>query len=298
MSMEIADFRHNPEKIALLTDSCADLNEKHRKNKPIFVVPLKIRGGQREFSDGVDIFAEDIYRFQEQGEVLYTSLPDWECVKKTLDCIAQMGFEKVIAVHLSSGLSGTYNLVRLYAQERKDLDMQVFDSLSGSLGIGSMLLQAWEDIRGGMSWDELTKHLIPFPIENTCPFFSIDTLEYLQKGGRIGKITALAGTMLNIKPLIGFSEDGQLISVAKVRGRKAVQPKLIELLQIKQVENKRYNIAIANGGAPKEMAELAKKIRDEFPEAKHFLGGRDGCYSQYLHRVWRIGRMHSISGLK
>lgn len=89
--------------------------------------------------------------------------------------------------------------------------------------------------------------------------FSIDTLEYLQKGGRIGKITALAGTMLNIKPLIGFSEDGQLISVAKVRGRKAVQPKLIELLQIKQVENKRYNIAIANGGAPKEMAELAKR---------------------------------------
>ena len=85
--MEIADFRHNPEKIALLTDSCADLNEKHRKNKPIFVVPLKIRGGQREFSDGVDIFAEDIYRFQEQGEVLYTSLPDWGCVKKTLDCI-------------------------------------------------------------------------------------------------------------------------------------------------------------------------------------------------------------------
>ena len=71
--------------------------------------------------------------------------------KKTLDCIAQMGFEKVIAVHLSSGLSGTYNLVRLYAQERKNLDVQVFDSLSGSLGIGSMLLQAWEDIRGGMS---------------------------------------------------------------------------------------------------------------------------------------------------
>lgn len=131
--MEIADFRHNPEKIALLTDSCADLNEKHRKNKPIFVVPLKIRGGQREFSDGVDIFAEDIYRF------------------------------------------------------------------------------------------------------------------------------------------------------AKVRGRKAVQPKLIELLQIKQVENKRYNIAIANGGAPKEMAELAKKIRDEFPEAKHFWEGEmDATLSTYI----------------
>lgn len=119
--MERADFRHNPEKIALLTDSCADLSEKHRKNKPIFVVPLKIRSEQREFSDGVDIFAEDIYRLQEQGEMLHTSLPDGDRVQKMIEQIAQRGFEKVIAVHLSSGLSGTYNLVRLYAQERKDL---------------------------------------------------------------------------------------------------------------------------------------------------------------------------------
>lgn len=281
--MERADFRHNPEKIALLTDSCADLSEKHRKNKPIFVVPLKIRSEQREFSDGVDIFAEDIYRFQEQGEMLHTSLPDGERVQKTMEQIAQMGFEKVIAVHLSSGLSGTCNLVRLYAQERKDLDVQVFDSLSGSLGIGSMLLQAWEDIRGGMSWNELTKQRMPFLVKNTWPFFSIDTLEYLQKGGRIGKVTALAGTMLNIKPLIGFSEDGQLTSVAKVRGRKAVQSKLIELLQTKQLGNKRYNIAIANGGAPEEMAELAKKMKNEFPAAEHFWEGEmDATLSTYI----------------
>lgn len=281
--MERADFRHNPEKIALLTDSCADLSEKHRKNKPIFVVPLKIRSEQREFSDGVDIFAEDIYRFQEQGKSLHTSLPDGERVQKTLEQIARLGFEKVIAVHLSSGLSGTCNLVRLCAQEQNGLEMRVYDSLSGSLGIGSMLLQAWEDIREGMSWDELTKHRMPFLVENTWPFFSIDTLEYLQKGGRIGKITALAGTMLNIKPLIGFSEDGQLTSVTKVRGRKAVQPKLIELLQIKQAGSKRYNIAVANGGAQEEMAAFAKKMKEAFPVAEHFWEGElDATLSTYI----------------
>lgn len=281
--MESVNFRHNPEKIALLTDSCADLSEKHRKNKPIFVVPLKIRSEQQEFSDGVDIFSKDIYQFQKQGEPLHTSLPDGECVRKTLEQIARLGFEKVIAVHLSSGLSGTCNLVRLCTQEQRGLEVRVYDSLSGSLGIGSVLLQAWEDIRGGMSWEELTEHRMPFLVENTWPFFSIDTLEYLQKGGRIGKITALAGTMLNIKPLIGFSEDGQLISVAKVRGRKAVQPKLVELLLKKQAGGRRYNIAVANGGVPEEMEELAKKMKESFPAAEDFWEGElDATLSTYI----------------
>ena len=121
-----------------------------------------------------------------------------------LDKIAALGYEKVAAVHLSSGLSGTCNLVRIKAAERTGLDVRVFDSLSGSLGLGATVLQAWEDVRAGMPWRELVEARIPRLIENTFPFFSVDTLEYLQKGGRIGKITAIAGTMLNIKPLISF----------------------------------------------------------------------------------------------
>lgn len=100
----------------------------------------------------------------------------------------------------------------------------MFDSLSGSLGLGATVLQAWDDVCAGMSWQELVEQRIPQLIRNTFPFFSVDTLEYLQKGGRIGKITAIAGTMLNIKPLLSFAPDGQLASVAKVRGRQAVQP--------------------------------------------------------------------------
>lgn len=283
MSTEKARFHHNPEKIALLTDSCADLSEKQRKNKPIFVVPLKIRCVDGDFSDGVDIFANDIYRRQSAGEMPHTSLPEGGCVDEVLDQIAQMGYEKVLAVHLSGGLSGTYNLIRLHAQERKDLEICVFDSLSGSLAIGSVLLQAWEDIVNGMDWAELIQKRIPRLLENTIPFFSVDTLEYLQKGGRIGKITAVAGTMLNIKPLIGFSADGQLSSVAKVRGRKAVQPKLVELLQRHAGVHTRYNLAVANGGAPQEMAELAKKVKAAFPDYEHFWEGEiDATLSSYI----------------
>ena len=283
MSTEKARFAHNPEKIALLTDSCADLSEKQRKGKPIFVVPLKIRCEDGEFSDGVDIFAQDIYRRQCAGEMPRTSLPDGGEVDAVLDQIAAQGYEKVLAVHLSGGLSGTYNLIRLHAQERTDLEVRVFDSQSGSLGIGSTLLQAWEDIQDGMSWQELADHRVPRLLENTIPFFSVDTLEYLQKGGRIGKITAVAGTMLNIKPIIGFSSDGQLSSVAKVRGRKAVQPKLVEMLQRHAGVHTRYNLAVANGGAPQEMAELAKKVKAAFPRPEHFWEGEiDATLSSYI----------------
>ena len=273
----------NPEKIALLTDSCADLSGVLRAGKPIFVLPLKVRCRDGEYSDGVDLFASDVYARLAAGELPQTSLPDGGTVKDTLDCIAAAGYEKVIAIHLSSGLSGTYNMVRLQAESREDLEIAVFDSLSGSLGMGMMVLQVWEDIRAGMGFAELRDRRVPQLIANTFPFFSVDTLEYLQKGGRIGKVTALAGTVLNIKPVVGFAPDGQLTSVAKVRGRKAVQAKLLEMLEGHFEAGRRYNLAVANGGAPAEMDELAGKLRARFPDYRHLWPGEmDATLSVYI----------------
>ncbi|MBC5735450.1 DegV family protein [Lawsonibacter faecis] len=273
----------NPEKIALLTDSCADLTPAARAGKAIYVVPLRIRCRDREYSDGVDIFASDIYRRQGLGELPQTSLPDFFDVGRTLSQIAADGYKKVIAVHLSSGLSGTYNMIRLQGESREDLEVKVFDSVSGALGIGITILQLWEDIQGGMGWRELVERRVPGLIAGTFPFFSVDTLEYLAKGGRIGKVTAMAGTMLNIKPLITFAGDGQLQSVAKVRGRRAVQDKLIELVGKALGEHKRFNLAVANGGAAEEMAQLRARMETAFPGFDHFWEGElDATLSVYI----------------
>ena len=184
---------------------------------------------------------------------------------------------------LSGGLSGTYNLTRLLAEERKDLEIRVYDSVSGSLGVGITMLQLAEDLRSGASWRELTKKRVPQLIGNTYPFFSVDTLEYLQKGGRIGKITALAGTMFQIKPLISFAPDGQLQSVAKVRGRRQVQDKLIELVVRACGGHRKYNLAVANGGAPEEMVELKEKLKQALPNYDHIWEGElDGTLSVYI----------------
>ena len=273
----------NPEKIALLTDSTADLPAPMREGKPIYVVPLKIRCEDGEYSDGVDITAEGVYERLHRGELPRTSLPEGGVVSDTLDQIRADGYERVIAVMLSSGLSGTYNMVRLQAGQRDDLEIAVFDSRSGSLGIGIMVLQLWEEILAGASWETLVRERAPHLVANTFPFFSVDTLEYLRRGGRIGRITALAGTMLSIKPIITFSDDGQLQSIAKVRGRRQVQDKILELLRARFQSGRRYNLAVANGGAPEEMAEFAARLKAEFPNYEHFWEGvMDATLSVYI----------------
>ena len=274
----------NPQKIALLTDSCSDLTPKMREGKPIYVVPLKIVCQDGEYADGVDICAEDVYRRLRAGELPRTSLPDGGIVSDTLDQIRADGYERVLAVMLSGGLSGTYNLVRVLAEYRTDLEIAVFDSKSGALGIGIILLQLWEEIRAGTPWEDLRDHRAAHLIANTFPFFSVDTLEYLYRGGRIGLISAVAGAMLRIKPIITFASDGQLQNVAKVRGRRQVQDKIVELIREKaDGKARRYNLGVAHGGAPGEMLQMGTKLRSAFPAYEHCWEGiLDATLSVYI----------------
>ena len=280
----------NPEKIALLTDSTADLPAPMREGKPIYVVPLKIRCEDGEYSDGVDITAEGVYERLHRGELPRTSLPEGGVVSDTLDQIRADGYERVIAVMLSSGLSGTYNMVRLQAGQRDDLEIAVFDSRSGSLGIGIMVLQLWEEILSGSSWDTLVRERAPHLVANTFPFFSVDTLEYLRRGGRIGRITALAGTMLSIKPIITFSDDGQLQSIAKVRGRRQVQDP-VPLRQTVQPGRGQRRRAGGDGG-------VCGPAEGRVSQLRAFLGGGHGRHPQRLYRRRRYRRRHPVPGLK
>ena len=271
-----------PQNIALLTDSCADLSPQLAADNHIYVLPLRILCADGEYLDGVDIRGADIYERLHRGELPQTSLPSTENLGEILKQIREDGYDGVIAVMLSSGLSGTYNLVRL-AEEYADLPLCAFDSKSGSLGQGLTLLQLAQDIQNGMGWTELTQQRAPQLIAGSHPFFSVDTLEYLQKGGRIGKVTATAGTLLQIKPIITFADDGQLKSIAKVRGRNQVISKLIELTVQRCGEHRRYNLAVANGGAPEEMQLVRQRLTEALPNYDHIWEGEiDGTLSVYI----------------
>lgn len=271
-----------PEKIALLTDSCADLPRELAEQYDIHVVPMRIRCGDGEFADGVDIIPRQVYDRLHAGELPQTSLPRGEDFEAALKTIAQKGYDGVIAVMLSSGLSGTHNMMRLEGEDA-GLTVAVFDSLSGSLGQGMTVLQLAEDIRAGMGWEELTQVRVPALIAAAHPFFSVNTLEYLLKGGRIGRVTATAGTLLNIKPVLTFTGDGQLGSVAKVRGKNQVIDKLVALTVQACGSHKRYNLAVANGGDPAGMALVREKLTAALPDYDHLWEGEiDSTLSVYI----------------
>ena len=273
-----------PKKIALLTDSCADLAKEELERAHIFTVPLRICCADGEYADGVDIQPEDVYRRLHAGEMPKTSLPAGADIHDVFARIIDEGYDGVIAIMLSSGLSGTFNTVRLMAEDFSDrLTAKVFDSCSGSLGQGMTLLQLAEDIENGMGWDELVERRAPALLAGSTVYFSVDTLEYLKRGGRIGKVTAAAGTLLKLKPILTFAPDGQLQSAAKVRGGSKVPDKLVELVQAACGAHKRYNLAVVNGGAPEGMETVREKLMAALPGCDHIWDGRiDSTLSVYV----------------
>ena len=274
----------SPKKIALLTDSCADISRELAEKHHIYVVPLRILCADGEYLVGVEIRNTDIYERLRAGELPKTSLPSTEEIGKVVRQIVADGYDGVVAVMLSSGLSGTFNLSRILAEECEGfLEIRAYDSLNASLGQGMTLLQLAADIESGMSWEELTERRVDQLMKGSFAFFSVDTLEYLQKGGRIGKVTATAGALLQIKPVLSFTEDGQLKSVAKARGRGQVIDKLVEMAVKACGDHKRYNLAVANGGAPEEMVKVREKLTAALPNYDHIWEGEiDSTLSVYI----------------
>lgn len=264
------------DKIALLTDSCADIPMEVARKNHIYVVPFTITFEEGSYQDGVDIFPDDVYRRQ-PNEGIKTSLPSGAVIEDTLHQIKEDGYEKVIAIMLSSGLSGGYQIVRMLGEEAEDLEVAAFDSMSGSLGEGAMVLTVARWIEEGRTWEEMLA-LIPRMMKNVHPYFSVDTLEYLKRGGRIGKITAMAGTALGIKPILAFDPvSGELTSTHKVRGRQAAMKKLVQVVVSKLEPNKRYNIMWAHGGTPEEGAQIAEMLREAAPDFRQEFSGQIDC---------------------
>ena len=264
------------DKIALLTDSCADIPLEVARKNHIYVVPFTITFEEGSYQDGVDIFPDDVYRRQ-PNEVIKTSLPSGAVIEDTLHKIKEDGYEKVIAIMLSSGLSGGYQIVRMLGEEEEALEVAVFDSMSGSLGEGAMVLTVARWIEEGRTWETMLA-CIPRMMKQVYPYFSVDTLEYLKRGGRIGKITAMAGTALGIKPILAFDPvSGELTSTHKVRGRQAAMKKLVQVVVSKLEPNKRYNIMWAHGGTPEEGAQIAEMLREAAPDFRQEFSGQIDC---------------------
>lgn len=253
------------EKIAVITDSCADVPQELAEKHHLFILPMRIICADGEYRDGIDIHADEIYE-KLKKELPKSSTPSGADVEDIFAKIKSQGYTKAVAILLSGGLSGTVNHVRLAAEELEGLEVEVYDSRQGSIGIGVIALQAAEYIEAGVGFGEL-KQKIERLIAGTKVFFSIDTLEYLQKGGRIGKAAALAGMLLDIKPVLSFDAEGEIYTAAKVRTHKQVEKRLLQLVEELREEGRPYNLVVADGGAPAERDSLEKKLVQALPDS-------------------------------
>lgn len=263
------------EKVAIITDSCADVPKEWVERYSIFVLPMRIVCEDGEYRDGVDIGAEEIYE-RLQRELPKSSTPSGADVEDLLEELVKRGYKQAIAILLAGGLSGTVNHVRLIAQEFEELEVEVYDSREASIGIGAIAIQAAEYAADGMGFEELKKKVEGL-IAGTKVFFSIHTLEYLKKGGRIGKMAALAGTLLDIKPIMSFDEDGEIYAAAKVRSWKGVEKRLLQLMEECKREGRPYNLVVADGGASEEREALEEKLKVLFPDYRALYRAKIGA---------------------
>lgn len=260
------------QKIAVLTDSCADVPAEFAEKHGIYVVPQKIVYKRGEYSDGVDITAQQVYEGL-STEIPKTSLPGGGEILDLLKRIQDDGNEKVLVVTISSGLSGTFNLMRMISDQYDGMELFVVDSRNIGIGSGFIAMQAAEYISQGMCWEEL-KEKIAQSVCKSKIYFCIPTLEYLVKGGRIGLVTAIAGSILNLKPIISCNEDGIYYTAAKVRGWEQAWQRAVDLAVKFAETGKRYNIALVHGNAKEEAEKIKKKLMPLLPHCQLFTEGQ------------------------
>lgn len=251
-------------KIAVLVDSGCDLPLEIAQKSGVYVLPLKIIYSDREYRDNIDISASEVYQNLDK-EVPKTSLPSGEEIEQIFNQIKADGYEKLIAITISSALSGTHNMIKIIADDTENLEVLMVDTKNIAIGSGFSAILAKDLIDKGENFENVHK-IVCDNIQNAKVMFSVATLEYLRKGGRIGLVSSLLGTKLNLKPIISCNDDGVYYTVAKVRGRQKCIEKMIELACEFAGENK-YNICICNGGASDEIEQFTADINAKLDKA-------------------------------
>ncbi|MDB4865990.1 MAG: DegV family protein [Cohnella sp.] len=248
--------------IAIVTDSTADIPKEIRDRLGISMVPLKVAFGNDTYLDNIDLQPAEFYQKLVQSSSLpTTSQPSpadfFEVFKKLTD-----EGRTVVSIQLSGTLSGTYQSALIAKSMLEgEGDITVVDSKSASYGYGMLVVAAAEMAAEGASVDEIVEEIHRLRREMRL-YFLVDKLEYLQKGGRIGKAAAVVGSLLNIKPILSIDDDGGIFPVEKVRGHKRAMARIAELLEADiGARPIHLNIALTPGfdeGA-KEMAALLKQ---------------------------------------
>ena len=255
----------NEQRTAVITDSGCDLPADLVRELDIRVIPLHVIYPEKDYEDGTGIDPLMIYR-RFPGEIPTTSTPTQAEIRDLLEKVREDGYEKAVAVTISGALSGTGNAIRLAAEDVEGLETFVFDTKNISFGSGVFAIYAAKLLQKGLSFEEVCRKLEEKKADSKVLFY-MDTLTYLKKGGRIGKVTGTIGEVLRIKPIISCNPDGVYYTVAMARGAACAMNRLIsEVTEF--VKDKNAWLVLGDGDAKEAVALLAERIAEKLPHAK------------------------------
>lgn len=272
--------------IRILTDSGCDLPKEIIEKYNIEVLPLTVCLGENEYSDSVTITPKEVYDNMREGKVYKTSqVPPSKFKEVFLNC-AENG-DTCIYIGFSSGLTGTFqsaiiardDVLELYP----DFDLHMIDTKCASIGFGLVVYKAAIMLSEGKTKEEILEN-IKFNSKHMEHIFTVDSLEYLFRGGRVSRTSAFIGDLLNIRPILDV-EDGKLIPIEKVRGRKKSLKRIVDIAGERGVNLQNQIIGISHGDCLEEAEKLKEMLEEKY-----------GCKSFLINTVGAVIGAHSGPG--
>jgi fatty acid kinase fatty acid binding subunit len=251
---------------AIVLDSTADFPDAQQHYANWRVVPLYVNFGTESYKDGVELTAHEFYdRLRTSPELPTTSQPAPGDFLAVYEDLAQT-YERILSVHIASNLSGTFQSAGTAATQLGGHRVRTIDSESASVAISMLALAIQRRLDRGTTDEEVDELVARYLAEHGL-LFTVDTLEFLARGGRIGRAKAFAGQLMNVKPILSIS-DGEVLPVKRVRGNRKAFQEFVDALESQTTDSPSLRIGIAHADAPERMTELEKMVRHLRPQAQ------------------------------
>jgi DegV family protein with EDD domain len=254
------------ENTAVVLDSTADFPDAPERYPNFRVVPLYVRFGDESYKDYVEIDPQRFYeRLATVAELPTTSQPtpaDFLAVYEELAA----SYEHILSLQISSTLSGTFASAQTAAELLGGGRARVIDTRTVSASLALLAIGVQKRLERGTTDDEIDAFVAEYGRAHHL-LFTVNTLEYLAKGGRIGKAAAFAGNLLNVKPILTI-RDGEVVPLKRVRGNQKAFAEFKSLFESTSTDVPRLKVGIAHAAAPERMEALRKMVRDVRPQAE------------------------------
>ncbi|WP_165347186.1 DegV family protein [Gottfriedia acidiceleris] len=248
--------------LKIIVDSSSDLPTDLLKKYDISVIPLRVYDQlEKEYLDGVNLQSHELMQRMKNGENFTSSLPSYDAIYQTL--VSCSTDQNCVYLTCSGDLSGTYNFAQLVkldiVESNPKASIHIIDTRSVSLGICVLVMELIKGLNNNESFENLMKQL-NYNINKIQHIFTIEDLQYLIRGGRVGKFAGFLGGMLNINPIMEVSE-GKFKPLEKVRGRKKALNRMLELMKIRK-DALSKNVGVVYGVKDDVTEQFIKQLKD------------------------------------